>query len=201
MPWQQKDFLALLALAAFFIPVHVAFDVLQYWPVWYFFAVTTFNYVSVHPAISTFVEAFFSLNKWTQTFIFLFLFRYTRLMVNTVSFLTYKATPIATFPKGPILLAKDVTVIIPTVEPSGEDFENCIYSIARNNPAKIMVITAGPGKDVEAKRVCNTTGDPPIFEVLHCKVPNKRTQVCKALQEVWFFKASTRSPTPSPESY
>lgn len=188
MHWQQKDFLALLGLAAFLIPAHILFDVLRYWPVSCTFVVTIINYASVHPAVSTSVEGFFSLNKSTQTFIILFLFRYTRLVVNTISFLTYKATSIPTFPRTPTQLPKDVTVIIPTVEPSGDDFEKCIHSIAKNNPAKIMIVTAGTGKDMEARNICSSYDYSSAFGFFHCQVPNKRKQVCEALQKVGIIK-------------
>ncbi len=190
MPWQQKDSLALLGLAAFFVPVHIVFDVLRYGPVWCTFVVTTFNYASVHPAVSTLVEGFFSLNKWAQTFIILFLFRYTRLVVNTLSFLTYKPTPIPIFPRISMQLPENVTVIIPTVEPSGIDFENCIYSIMKNNPAEIIIVTAGTGTETEARKACNSYYNASVFRFFHCKIPNKRTQVCEALPKVGPFKTS-----------
>ena len=184
MTAQSKAFLALLAVAGFFVPVHIIFDVLQYSPVGNIFAVTIINYVSIHPVISTFVENFLSLNRWTQTFISLFIFRYTRLVVNTISFLTCKETPIPIFPNLPTLRPKDVTVIVPSVEPSGDDFINCISSIKKNHPAKIIIVTAGPGKEAEAKGVCSSYDDEDVFELFHCNVPNKRSQVCKALPEV-----------------
>ena len=147
--------------------------------------ITTFDYLSIHPAISTAVESFLSLDKWLQKFTTLFLFRYVRLVVNMISFLTYKATRILPFPRIPILLPKDVIVIVPTVEPLGNDFDNCIYSIANNNPAKIMIVTDGPGKEVqdsEIDRFCDSSSS--LLEFFHCEVPNKRAQVCKALQKV-----------------
>jgi hypothetical protein len=184
MHWQHKDSLALLGLAAFFVLAHILFDVLRYWPISCTSVNPIYNYASLHPAVSTSVEGFFSLNKWTQSFIILFLFRYTRLVVNTISFLTYKATPIPTRPRTPTQLPKDVTVIIPTVEPSGDDFEKCINSIMKNNPARIMIVTAGIGKDVEARNVCRSYNNSSAFGLFHCKVPNKRTQVCEAMKKV-----------------
>lgn len=189
MHWQHKDSLALLGLAAFFVLAHILFNVLQYRPVWCTSVVPIYNYAPLHPAVSTSVESFFSQNKWTQTFIILFAFRYIRLVVNTISFLTYRATPIPTRPRTPTLLPKDVTVIVPTVEPSGDDFDKCIYSIMRNNPAKIMIVTAGTGKDVKARDICRSYDNSCAFRLFHCKVPNKRAQVCEALKKVGPSKA------------
>lgn len=57
-----------------------------------------------------------------------------------VAFWRYKPYPV---PKVPSHTSKDVTVIVPTVKPYGEDFEECIRSIAHNHPAEILVVTAG----------------------------------------------------------
>ena len=195
-----KDLLALWGLASFILPVHIAFDVLQYWPVWLIFVVTVSNYVSAHPAVSACVEEFYSLNKYAQLFIILFLFRYTRLVVNTISFLTYRATPMPTFPRTPMFTPEDVTVIVPTIEPSGKDFKNCIASIIRNSPARIEIVTAGPGKDAQVQEILKSWDNSSISPPLHCKVPNKRTQICKALQKVWIYTDIPKSSTLSPGS-
>ena len=65
---------------------------------------------------------FFVHDKILRLFIFLLLFRYVRLIVNQAAFCLYK--PVAV-PAKPTLTAKDVRVIVPTVEPDGEQFEEC----------------------------------------------------------------------------
>ena len=113
-----------------------------------------------------------------RLFIFLLLFRYVRLIVNQAAFCLYK--PVAV-PAKPTLTAKDVTVIVPTVEPYGELFDECIRSIHANEPAKIIIVAAGPGNYDKA---INSTGIYSNVRVMHCTVQNKRQQICEALPEV-----------------
>lgn len=113
-----------------------------------------------------------------KTFVFLFLFRYARLFINLAAFIRYKPDAIPDFPT---LIAKDVTVIVPTVEPYGEDFEECIRSIHLNRPGKVIVVTAGPGNYDRA------VGNISIYSnvlIKNCQFQNKRRQVNEALSEV-----------------
>ena len=110
-------------------------------------------------------------------FCFLFLFRYLRLLVHIVSFLTHKSVPVR---KSPALNVKDATVIIPSVEPSGPDFEECVCSVLANNPAQIIVVTVGQAKLDEAIRVCKALHATAI-EVKAIGKANKRKQVLHAL--------------------
>ena len=201
LPERLKDYLTLWGLTSFILPVHVAFDVLQHWPVWHIFIITTLNYLSDHPAISTYIEEFYSLNKYAQIFVILFLFRYIRLVVNIISFLTYRSIPMPSFPGTSIFTSEDVTVIVPTVEPSGKGFRNCITSIMRNSPARIKIVTAGPGKDAQVQGVLRSWDNNSISTPLHCEVPNKRTQICKALQKVWINTNIPKFSTSSPWTY
>ena len=95
-----------------------------------------------------------------------------------VAFWKYKPYPVAEVPSH---TPKDVTVIVPTVKPYGEDFEECIRSITHNHPAKILVVTAGV-ENFEAALSLNT--EYPKIQISMVKWPNKRVQICKALVQV-----------------
>lgn len=117
-------------------------------------------------------------NFWNRIFLFIFLFRYVRLVVHIVAFWKYKSYPVTEVPSH---TSKDVTVIVPTVKPYGEDFEECIRSIAHNHPARILVVTAGV-ENFQAALSLNT--EYPKIQICMVKRPNKRVQICKALAQV-----------------
>ncbi|KAF2135870.1 glycosyltransferase family 2 protein [Aplosporella prunicola CBS 121167] len=116
---------------------------------------------------------------WLICFILLFAFRYVRLVVNTVAYLLCKPCQI---PDCPRYTTEDVTVIIPTVEPFGRDFDECIHSVIANRPAKVLVVTVGEEKTRLAKEFCQEFGL--LVEVLSVLKANKREQTVRALQEV-----------------
>ena len=127
----------------------------------------------------TLIKNFSSINETRlRIFIGLFLFRYVRLIVNLIAFCCYK--PIAVS-RDPGLTAKDVTVIIPTVEPYGQHFVECIRSIYANGPANIIVVTAGPGNYETAIKTLSAYSN---ILIKHCLSQNKRRQICEALPEV-----------------
>ena len=106
------------------------------------------------------------------------MFRYVRLVVHIVAFWKYKPYPV---PKVPSYKSTDVTVIVPTVKPYGEDFDECVQSVVHNNPAKILVVTAG-AENFERALSINTKY--PEIHVSMVKWPNKRVQICKVLPQV-----------------
>ena len=114
-----------------------------------------------------------------KLFIALFLFRYVRLIYNLTAFLSYR--PIAISQEPSLTAKRDVTVIVPTVEPYGNHFEECIESIYYNEPSKIIVVTAGPGN--YEKALSNTYKYTRVI-VMNCNFQNKRQQVCMAIPEV-----------------
>lgn len=120
--------------------------------------------------------------RMTVMFIFLFAFRYLRLLVHIVSFwLFYRPTPI---PKEPSLYPSDCTVILPTVDPKNTDFEECITSCLLNKPGAIIVVTVGDDltkttTDIVApfkQRFPDTS-----ISVKTAREANKRRQVAHAL--------------------
>ena len=114
-----------------------------------------------------------------KVFVVLFCFRNIRLIGNLVAFILYKPVPLS---DHPIFKAEDVTVIVPTVEPHGDHFDECIRSIYANGPARIFIVTAGPGLYDIARR---STAMYPNVTVKNCNVQNKRRQICAVLPMVW----------------
>ena len=111
-------------------------------------------------------------------FIVVFLFRYVRLVGNLIAFTSYKATAVLDRPN---LTGRDVTVIIPTLAPYGNDLKECIDSVQSNDPAKTIIVTAGPEN---RDRLFDYTCVHSNITITHCDAPNKRLQICKALPEV-----------------
>lgn len=116
-------------------------------------------------------------------FILLFFFRYTRLLVGLFTVWTYEAHKPQ---NSPTPSTEDVTVIVPTVDPAGVQFEECIKSIVAAGPSKIIVVTAGNGR-------CGRTNLEILerdwkahaaIQLMECEVMNKRKQICKALPVV-----------------
>lgn len=133
-------------------------------------------YICIVPAIGLFF--FFLQDTTLRLFVLLSWFRYMRLIMNLAAYCSYK--PVAV-PSRPSLTAKDVTVIIPTVQPYGYHFVESIQSICANGPATIIIVTAGPGN---YDRAIKSTSMYPNILVKHCTVQNKRKQICEALPKV-----------------
>src|ERR1700712_3065152 len=81
----------------------------------------------------------------------LFLFRYVRLLVHIIAYQLYMPAPVPTNPKYG---RSNVTVIIPTIEPQNLDFDECIRSVLKNKPKKILVVTVGEKNLKLAEKIC-----------------------------------------------
>lgn len=114
-----------------------------------------------------------------RVFAFLFVFRYLRLIVHIISFWLFRSVPV---PLRPTLFPRDCAVIIPSVEPHGDKFNECIRSVLGNNPHQIIVVTVGKDKLFRAKQVCELID--PNIQVCAIEEANKRRQICHALQFV-----------------
>ena len=111
-------------------------------------------------------------------FIIVFLFRYVRLLGNLLAFSSYRATAVLDRPN---LTGNDVTVIIPALAPYGEDLKETIDCVQANEPARTIIVTAGPeNQDMVYEYTCHYWN----VTVTHCDRPNKRVQLCKLLPEV-----------------
>ncbi|KAI6778917.1 uncharacterized protein J7T54_003853 [Emericellopsis cladophorae] len=89
-------------------------------------------------------------NVWLAVFCTLFALRYVRLFGHLVGYWSYRPSPVQ---PDPSFTRKDVTVILPTIDPNGPDFQECIRSILANGVASIIVITVGAELKAECRRV------------------------------------------------
>ena len=117
-------------------------------------------------------------------FTFLFLFRYTRLIVHMIGFWLYKPSPI---PMNPTVTPRDVTVIIPTVDPAYAGFKDCLVSVLENLPKRVCIVVPGALLQKTALDfVLNFRLAYPMAEiaVLHAPVANKRIQIAEAMPTI-----------------
>lgn len=120
----------------------------------------------------------------------LFLIRYVRLVVHIIAYNLYRPTPVSQNPRHG---RADATVIIPTVEPENPDFDECIRSVLKNQPAKIIVVTVGEKCFRDAHRHCKQafadfkTSNPGAATTIHlikAAEANKRVQLATAIKKV-----------------
>ncbi|KAL9130617.1 MAG: hypothetical protein Q9217_001231 [Psora testacea] len=115
--------------------------------------------------------------QYIVLFVCLWLWRYTRLIVNVLSFWTFKPIRPAS---SPTFTAKDVTVVIPTLADS-EDLPRCLRSIVGCRPEAVIVVT--PRCNVaRVEKIRESLGLHDIT-VLGAKRANKRLQMVQGLQE------------------
>lgn len=120
----------------------------------------------------------------------LFAVRYVRLLVHIVAYNLYRPTPIARNPRHG---RSDATVIIPTVEPGNPDFDECIRSVLKNRPFKVLVVTVGDKCFREATGICRRVfvdfkicnpGSETTIEVIRASEANKRVQLATAIKGI-----------------
>ncbi|KAK4135951.1 glycosyltransferase family 2 protein [Trichocladium antarcticum] len=119
-------------------------------------------------------------------FLCLFAWRYTRLLINLIAFWCYSPAP---KPKGKSTYSpsKDVTVILPTIDPEDSGFLECLETCAINAPAKIVIVTAGDDlyhKTLMEVRRLKERYKPTEFAVHRTQVASKREQVALAVPHV-----------------
>ncbi|KAH8589702.1 hypothetical protein B0O99DRAFT_479639, partial [Bisporella sp. PMI_857] len=124
-------------------------------------------------------------NIWLQVFIILFLFKYIKVVVHTLSFLLYSPYKI---PKDPTIRPEDVTVIVPTVSYFLQ-FRETLKTILANSPYQIIISTVGPEKGAIAERVCDdeysrSRNKTTRMTVVSITEASKRKQILRAVQEV-----------------
>ena len=119
-------------------------------------------------------------SKSWNVFIFLFLFRYIRLVVNLVAYWFYNPYVPS---NSPLYKAKDVTVIVPTADPTGFYFKECVLSILNSSPALLIIVAAGKGKNGKSnyEQLCQEWATTPGLKLIECKVMDKRRQVATAV--------------------
>ncbi|KAI1364354.1 glycosyltransferase family 2 protein [Xylaria arbuscula] len=137
--------------------------------------------------LSSSLEGFFLLHTeflssptfWWYTFWTLWIHRYLRLIVHTLSHWLYKSKPI---PDKPSFTADDVTVIIPTIHNKFEELRASLESILACRPAELILVTT-VDKHEGLQRLAKSLSTPNV-RVLFTPIANKRLQVCEALPKV-----------------
>ncbi|PSR94011.1 nucleotide-diphospho-sugar transferase [Coniella lustricola] len=117
-----------------------------------------------------------------MTFLFVFLFRYTRFVVHFITGVFLYRPAVS---EKPLFTHRDVAVVIPTVAPHTEEFLRCCETVLQNHPQALLISTVGPGLQSEAVEVIRAQGfearyPNTRFEVLSGAQANKRRQVMLA---------------------
>lgn len=117
-------------------------------------------------------------------FLLLFVWRYARFLINLVAFWLYTPAALDASQQPTYQPSRDVTVILPTVDPTGPDFMECLLTCAANSPAEIHIVTAGDALYRTTKSVIAPLRHrfPTIrLRVSRTQVASKRAQVAHAI--------------------
>ncbi len=124
----------------------------------------------------------------------LFAWRYTRQVVHLVAYCFYQPARAPPEPGGKKYRPdRDVTVVLPTMDPFNPDFHDCLVRCVANGPKKIIIATVGSGVDEQVRTVIRELlreqapaprAPRPKIVVAHYDegTPNKRRQIAKALR-------------------
>jgi hypothetical protein len=114
-------------------------------------------------------------------FVLLFLFRYTKLIVNTISWTLGKPYPARTHPN---YRPENITVIIPSANPKGDEFGQTVTSALRSGAAKVIIVTFGAYNMEHARAACDGLPHAERLLIVDNVVENKRLQMCRGVSEV-----------------
>ncbi|KAK8128686.1 hypothetical protein PG984_009794 [Apiospora sp. TS-2023a] len=120
-----------------------------------------------------------------KAFFALFHFRYSRFVVHCVAREYYSPSPLPKY--HTFEPRRDVTVVIPTVEPRDPTFRRCLKAICINTPACILVVTVGDAlQQVAEDSKAAVIRDHPnaVIEVHHTLVANKRRQLDSVVRRI-----------------
>ncbi|KAJ3547471.1 hypothetical protein NM208_g1492 [Fusarium decemcellulare] len=123
-------------------------------------------------------------DTWTKVFCTLFALRYTRLVVHVLGSWMYRPSEVQ---PDPAFGRGDVTVILPTIDPNGPDFRECVESILMNRPTAILVVTVGEELRGECERVLQEMRDDFVdvrIGVSALAEASKRRQVTHAVSKI-----------------
>jgi hypothetical protein len=107
------------------------------------------------------------------------LWRYVRLIGNTISHWLYKNYKI---PEEPSYSSKDVTVIIPTIHNNFEELRESLQSILACQPFEVLLVTTIDKYDKLIRFTKSLEAS--NIRTFHVRIANKRVQVCKAIPMV-----------------
>jgi hypothetical protein len=117
-----------------------------------------------------------NLSRWQREFVILFVFKFLKVVVHSISYLAYR--PQLPSAKNAAYNAKDVTVIIPSIDDFGAAFKRCVRSVIECNPAQIFIATV-ESKKKDAERACRDISKD--LKVITVKEANKRAQFLEAV--------------------
>ncbi|KAL4993151.1 hypothetical protein BDV10DRAFT_199965 [Aspergillus recurvatus] len=123
--------------------------------------------------------------KFLTIFLYLFMFRYLRLLVNL--FACWRLYKPASVPEKPTLHPSDCTVVLPTLDPTNPGFEECLTSCLTNEPGVLIIVVVGSDLTKTVKRIVSPyqTGFPSTkISVKTAAVANKRSQIAHGLKHV-----------------
>ncbi|KAK4465086.1 N-acetylglucosaminyltransferase, partial [Cladorrhinum samala] len=122
-------------------------------------------------------------DKYTYWFYVLFTWRYLRFATALIGWFLYRPAKI---PPNPRYRPEDVTVILPTIDPEGEDFAECIRTTCENRPHSVFVVTAGNRLEITQKAVQPYVEQFPHinFRVDVSPVASKRAQVALEIPHI-----------------
>ncbi|KAI1170014.1 glycosyltransferase family 2 protein [Nemania sp. FL0916] len=128
------------------------------------------------------LEFLSSAKFWWFTFWILWVHRYLRLIVHTVSHWLYRSKPI---PDKPTFTADHVTVVIPTIHNMFEELRPSLESILACRPAELILVTT-LDRHAGLEKLAKTLSRPEnvAVTVRSTNIANKRLQVCEALPQV-----------------
>jgi hypothetical protein len=116
----------------------------------------------------------------TFAFIFIFLFRYTRVALTILGHSRYHPTPISKTPKYQAL---DVTVVIPTTNLMLETFHRVMRSVLEHPISRLIITTAGPTAKSQETAFRSLFSNSRIM-ILHRDGAGRRPQTAHAMPYV-----------------
>lgn len=101
--------------------------------------------------------------------------KYFRLLINCIAFWRYKPVPLSDNPK---FTAKDVTVVIPSLDGDNDELRETVRSVLTNDPHKLYLVTTDANLG-QAQAAFSKLSE--NIEIYSIPKANKRRQLCKAL--------------------
>jgi hypothetical protein len=190
--------ISLLAVLGFFNPDRRSFA-LKGFIRWAPVIGVLFYFASINGAthLYWYLHDFIESEPWLYAFNFLFLFKFSKVIVHTIAYYSPAYQRTRTPPFEPTIRPSDVTVIIPTISDMNNELKDCIKSILANNPAQIIISTVGLDRKKRAQRVVRdmlykigNSSKPPRelpkdkIIVIEISEGNKRLQTMEAVRAV-----------------
>lgn len=123
-------------------------------------------------------------SNYDYLFLTILFLRYFRLLVNI--FGLYFLSQPDQIPKYPTVTSSMAHVIIPSVEPTNEDFYRCVLSVLEKRPGWITVVTANQNQSTQAQQVLETLPAQSHTQLAVTTGPmaNKRHQLAHVLRQL-----------------